>query len=62
MYENWDFDIKAEVCTTHVASVPCRKGHVGDFWGVGCTFSTDPYIVAIVMAWHKGEISERRTT
>lgn len=58
-WENWALDIEAMVCTTHLRFVPCRKGHVGDLWGVGCTFSTDPYAVAILMAWQRGWIDEK---
>lgn len=56
----WDDD--PIVCTTHVSHIPCRKGHVGDDWGVGCEFSTDPYVVAIVGAWHRGWIDEGRNS
>lgn len=58
MYSDWGLEIEAMVCSSHLAFVPCRKGHVGEFWGVGCVFSTDPYVVAIVGAWHRGEIDE----
>lgn len=53
-----DFDDSPMVCTSHVRFVPCRKGHEGDEWGVGCEFSTDPLAVALVDAYHRGWITE----
>lgn len=58
LFEDWDWENEPRVCTIHVSFVPCRKGHVGDDWGVGCEFSVDTYVVAIVGAWHQGWIGE----
>lgn len=54
---DWEEDCPM-VCTTHLAFVPCRKGHVGELWGVGCTFSIDSNELALVAAWHRGEIDD----